>query len=57
MAASKTLSPAQRTERARNAGHASQSTDTLINRLVARAPALTDEQRARLAALLAPSAG
>ncbi|MFD7246966.1 hypothetical protein [Streptomyces massasporeus] len=40
-------------ERNRKGGHALHSTDTLIKRLAARAPALTPDQAARIRALLA----
>lgn len=49
MAASKTLTPEQRSERARNAAHVRNSLDTYVNQVVARAPQLTEEQKAKLA--------
>ena len=55
MAASKTLTPEQRTERARNAARARNSVDAHIRALVDAAPKLTPDQRDRLAALLRPS--
>jgi len=44
-------------ERARKAALASHTTESLIKRIVDRAPELTDAQRARLAVLLAPVGG
>jgi hypothetical protein len=52
MAASKTLSPEQRIERARNAGRASHTPDAYIRRLAASAGTLTAEQAEQLRALL-----
>ena len=49
--------PDWRRERARAAGKASQALDAYITRIVNRAPELTDDQRARLRALLRPEAG
>lgn len=55
MAASTSLSPEQRTERARKAAAARHSLDTYINAVVNAAPELTDRQKARLTAIFAPS--
>ncbi|MHA6760072.1 hypothetical protein [Streptacidiphilus sp. PAMC 29251] len=60
MARTYTLSAAGRESLAANAAKgtaAAQSVDSLINRLVAKAPPLTDEQRAKLARLLRPAGG
>lgn len=51
----KLADPAWRKERARKGADAVNSPDGLINRLVAQAPALTAEQRDKLAALLRPA--
>lgn len=55
MAASKTLTPEQRIERARKAGQASalkrSTLDYHINKVVDRAPELTPEQTDRLRAI------
>lgn len=51
MAASKTLTPEQRRERARKAHLAS-----AVNAIVARAPELTPDQAARLRAIFGPAA-
>lgn len=48
MAASTTLTPAQRTERARKAARARHSLDTYVKAVVSRAPELTLEQRSLL---------
>ena len=53
MAASTSLTPAQRTERARKAALARTSLDTYVKTIVDRAPELNAEQRARLAAIFA----
>jgi hypothetical protein len=50
-----TIDPDVARERAAKAGKASQSIDSYIRRLVARAPELTPQQRRDLAALLTPS--
>jgi hypothetical protein len=55
MAASKTLTRAQRIERARKAGQASHSLEHYVSKVVDRAPELTTEQRDRLATLLRDS--
>jgi hypothetical protein len=52
MAASTSLTPEQRRERARNAGRAGHTLDAYVQRVVDRAPELTPEQRDRLALLL-----
>lgn len=52
MAASTSLTPAQRTERARKAALARTSLDAHIDAIVAKAPDLKPEHRARLATLL-----
>jgi hypothetical protein len=52
MAASKTLSPQQRIERARKAGKASHTPDTHIRQLADVAGDLTDEQARKLVAVL-----
>lgn len=58
MAASTTLTPEQRTERARKAALARHSLDTYVKTVVDRAPELTLEQKSRLRAIFAPeSAG
>jgi hypothetical protein len=54
VAASTTLSPEQRKERARKAGKAAHSLDAILDRIVARAPELTAEQRAKLGAIVTP---
>lgn len=54
MAASKTLTPEQRTERARKAGRAAHSLDVHIRAVVDRAPELTADQVAKLRAVFAP---
>lgn len=54
MAASKTLSPEQRIERARLAGEASNSVHSLASRIARRAPQLSPEQIERLRDILAP---
>lgn len=51
----KLADPAFRHERARKAARARTSIDHYVRAIVDRAPELTDEQRARLAALLPPS--
>lgn len=56
VAASTTLTPQQRTERARKAALARTSLDTYVNAVVAKAPELTPAQRDRLAAIFAPGA-
>jgi hypothetical protein len=53
VAASKTLTPEQRRERARKAGAASHSLDRFVNAIVNRAPELTPEQIAKLRPILA----
>lgn len=55
MAASTTLSPQQRIERARKAAAARHSLDTYVKTVVDRAPELTESQKARLAAIFAPA--
>lgn len=55
MAASTSLTPAQRTERARKAAQARHSLETYVKTVVDRAPELSEAQRARLAAIFAPS--
>lgn len=55
MAASTSLTPAQRTERARKAALARTSIDAHIDALVRRAPEITPEREARLRVLLAPA--
>jgi hypothetical protein len=47
--------PEFRRRRASHAAKASHSIDSYIQRLVDRAPELTDEQKSRLAAILCPS--
>jgi phage terminase small subunit len=54
MAASTTLTPEQRTERARKAGYAAQSPETLASRLVKDWPELTDAQKHAVRVLLRP---
>ncbi len=56
MAASTTLTPTERTERARKAALARTSADAHIDALLAKAPELTEAQKAKLAAIFAPSA-
>lgn len=56
MAASRTLTKAERIERARLAGKASMSLDGFITRIVNRADELTPEHVDRLRALLPPVA-
>lgn len=51
MAASKTLTPEQRTERARKAGRAAHSTEHYIKVLMERESSLTEDQKSRLRAL------
>lgn len=55
-AAAAAMTPEQRVERARRASAAKESLDRYVERVVARAPELTVEQRARLRALLGPYA-
>jgi hypothetical protein len=55
VAASKTLTPAERSERARKAAQVRHSLDTYVNAVVAKAPELNDAQRAKLRALFAPA--
>ncbi|MEU2171186.1 hypothetical protein ACH47V_29580 [Micromonospora chersina] len=55
MAASKTLTPEQRRDRARKAGRAAHSLDAHIKAVVDRAPELNPEQVARLRAVFAPA--
>jgi hypothetical protein len=55
VAASTRLSPAQRIERARKAAQARTTLDAHINAVVAKAPELSDAQRAKLRALFAPA--
>lgn len=57
MAASKTLSPEQRQERARKAGQAAQSLDAQVDRIVRNWPKLTDAQVAKLRQLFVPAGG
>jgi hypothetical protein len=57
VAASTSLTPEQRKARAKKASEAAHSTDTLIRRIVDKAPELTEAQKARLAAIFAPSEG
>lgn len=60
MAASTTLTPEQRTERARKAAAARTGVDYHINAILAAAPKITDlsdEQVAKLRALFAPIPG
>jgi hypothetical protein len=54
MAASTTLTPEQRSERARNAGKAAQSPETYAQRLVRDWPTLTASQKATISAALRP---
>jgi hypothetical protein len=54
VAASTTLTPEQRSDRARKAGQAAQQPETLAARLVRDWPSLTPEQRHTLRALLRP---
>lgn len=56
-ATGKNADPQFRVERARKAVAARNSVDAHIRALVDAAPPLTDEQRARLATLLAPTPG
>lgn len=56
MAASKTLSPEQLSDRARRAAAARHSLDSYIDSIVRRAPELTDEQIAKLRPILAGGA-
>lgn len=51
MAAAKNLTPAQLRARASKAAHASHSIDSLVRRIVDRAPELTPEQAAKLRTL------
>lgn len=53
---SKLSDPVWRTERARKAAAARHSLDTYVKHVVDRAPELSPEQRARLAAIFAPAA-
>lgn len=53
MAASTTLSPEWRRERARKGAAARHSLDTYVNAIVKRAPELTPEQVAKLRPILA----
>ncbi|TWG13471.1 hypothetical protein FHX75_13515 [Micromonospora palomenae] len=55
MAASKTLTPEQRRERARKAGRAAHSIDAHVRAVVDRAPELTADQVAKLRAIFAPA--
>jgi hypothetical protein len=55
MAAPKTLTPEQRSERARKAASARTTVDAHIRALVDAAPEFTDEQLQRLTVLLAPA--
>jgi hypothetical protein len=57
MAASTTLNPEQRIERARKAGKAAQSPETLANRLVKDWPALSESQKSKIAQTLRPVVG
>jgi len=57
MAASKTLSPEQRVERARKAGRVAQSLDAQVDRIVKNWPKLTDEQIDKLRGLFVPVGG
>lgn len=54
MAASKTLTPAQRTERARNAALARTTPRAHVEAIIRAAGKLTDEDIARLRSLLPP---
>jgi hypothetical protein len=49
------IDPQVARERAKKASAAAHSTDNMIQRLVDRAPTLTEEQRAKLSALLRPA--
>lgn len=55
MAASTTLTPEQRSDRARKAAAARHSLDTYVKTVVDRAPELSESQRSRLAAIFAPA--
>ncbi|MCZ2824193.1 MULTISPECIES: hypothetical protein [unclassified Modestobacter] len=55
--ATSTLTPEQRTERARKAGQASQAPEVLAARLVRDWPTLTADQRHTLRAMLRPITG
>jgi hypothetical protein len=55
VAASKTLTPEQRTERASKAARARNSLDCYVKQVVDRAPELTPEQVAKLRTILAPA--
>jgi hypothetical protein len=57
MAASTTLNPEQRIERARKAGKAAQSPETLANRLVKDWPTLSAEQKNTVRTALRPVIG
>lgn len=56
MAASKTLSPEQRRERARRAGKAAHSLDSYVRQVVDRAPELTPEQIDKLKTIFGSAA-
>ena len=57
MATSTTLTPEQRTARARKAGKASQAPEVLASRLVRDWPKLTPEQHHGLRSILRPITG